>query len=97
MKPRLANRSGADPVAVARALDVGRRVLEGARKGGRIAQANAKPHMAKQAATIVTLVNADRAAGGPARGLAGRIARKMGMSERQILRRISDGPSSMSD
>jgi hypothetical protein len=97
MKRQLATTPPTAPAPATRAIEVGQKVLAGLAKGRAIAYANRAESQATRTATLLTLVNADRAAGRPARGLAGRLARKVGGSERHIRRIISDTLSRMSD
>jgi hypothetical protein len=77
---------------------VGEKTLAGFARGRTLAIAQAKERSAKRAAAIVLLNNEDVARGQPARGRAGRIARRMTdrISERQV-RRILDTLSCVAD
>lgn len=77
----------------ARAREVGQRVLEAFSRGRQKAIEQARERSARRAALILDLAKIDAATGRPMRGLAGRIARKLGgtLSEsqvRKILRRL---------
>lgn len=77
---------------------VGRKVLDGLAKARRKALENTRERVAQKQLLVVIAANADRAAGKPTRGRAGRIARKLGgaISERHV-KRILDGLSAVSD
>jgi|CXWL01.1.fsa_nt_gi hypothetical protein len=74
----------------------GERVLAGLDKGRSKAIAKAQEKLARRLMMVVVLVNADRESGKPARGMAGRISRKLRgqIKERQVakyLARLSSG------
>ena len=76
----------------------GERVLAGLDKGRSKAIAQAQERAAQKTMLVVIAANADRDAGWPSRGLAGRISRKLGgaISERHC-KRILDALSSVSE
>ncbi len=97
-KPTPSNRNELAPAPATRALDVGQKVIAGGIKGQQIARAKLAPVEAARNATILALANADLAAGRPMRGMARRLAGKIGtLTERHIRRILSDGLSQMSD
>ncbi len=72
---------------------IGRKVLDGLAKGRQRAIAQAQGRAARHAALILDLARIDMAQGRSARGLAGRISRKLGGTPseshvRKILRRL---------
>ena len=76
----------------------GAKVLDALDKGRALAIRQNQARSAQHLATVVILFNADRQQGRPARGQAGRIARKLGglLSERHV-KRILDRLSRVSD
>ena len=76
----------------------GAKVLDALDKGRALAIRQNQARSAQHLATVVVLFNADRQQGRPARGQAGRIARKLGglLSERHV-KRILDRLSRVSD
>ncbi|MEO7863737.1 MAG: hypothetical protein ABIU05_25555 [Nitrospirales bacterium] len=86
------------PVANMRAARIGRRVLAALDRGRALAIQQAQARAEGKRLMVVIAANADRAAGKPERGLAGRISRKLhgAISERQT-KRILDELSSVSD
>lgn len=82
-----------------RAAEVGLKVLEGFEKGRCIAIAQAKARSAQRAAAIILLFNEDVTRGKPARGRAGRIARRMTerISESQVRKIIARTQFSVRD
>jgi len=77
--------------------ELGRRVLAALNKGRARAIRRAQERAGALAGLVLDLAHSDVLAGRPARGRAGRIARKLGgVSERHV-KRILDGFSSVSD
>lgn len=75
-------------VSAAQATQVGHKVLAGLAKGRAIAIRQGQERAAAKRLTVVIVANADRAAGKPSRGLAGRVSRKLqgAISERHVKR-----------
>jgi hypothetical protein len=73
------------------AATVGQKVLDGLAKGRARRISKAREERAKNAMQVVILFNADRDAGRPMRGRAGRISRKLRgeLTERYVLKIIS--------
>ena len=76
------------PPAFQHAALIGRKVLAGLDRGRTLAIQQAKARAAGKRLMVVIAANADRAAGKPERGLAGRISRKLhgAISERHVKR-----------
>ena len=82
-----------------KAAITGQKVLDGLAKGRQQAIEQARERVARKQMMIVILVNQDRDSGKPARGMAGRISRKLHgqISERLVrkyLARLSGGADS---
>ena len=75
-------------LASAQALRVGQKVLEGGMRGLAIANQQNRARAAEKQLLVIIAANADRAAGKPERGMAGRISRRLhgAISERQVKR-----------